>query len=278
MVTDEPGEPVLVANAEEASASAGFNVRLPAEAASSKIYVTDSSAFTLTVNRDKAQAFIESAGRSDLVLPETIDGAEIAVSIPSTVSAAFGTCPEPQMEKREMGEMDGPRESYPDCIVFSQMTSPLVNAPDGVDMAQLAQIGLEFSGMSRAEAAAFTSTIDWTSTLVIPIPRNAATYEDVSVDGVTGKLIMRESNYSPEYALLWVKDGDRVRHQRIGHRHRPRFCNRGCFEINLSCRCEGASPKQPSNMRRLLTALAYGASVVGESALLAMTCGYKISS
>jgi len=207
VVTDEPGEPVLVANAEEASASAGFNVRLPAEAASSKIYVTDSSAFTLTVNRDKAQAFIESAGRSDLVLPEPIDGAEIAVSIPSTVSAAFGTCPEPQMEKREMGEMDGPRESYPDCIVFSQMTSPLVNAPDGVDIAQLAQIGLEFSGMSRAEAAAFTSTIDWTSTLVIPIPRNAATYEDVSVDGVTGKLIMRESNYSPEYALLWVKDG-----------------------------------------------------------------------
>ena len=44
-VTDEPGEPVVVANAEEASASAGFNVRLPADAAPAKIYVTDSAAF-----------------------------------------------------------------------------------------------------------------------------------------------------------------------------------------------------------------------------------------
>jgi hypothetical protein len=206
-VTDEPGEPVVAANAEEASTSAGFTVRLPADAAPSKIYVTDSSAFTLTVDRDKAQALIESAGRSDLVLPEAIDGAQITVSIPATVNTAFGTCPEPQTEKPEMSEMESPRESYPDCIIFAQMPSPMVNAPEGVDMAQLAQIGLEFSGMSREEAAAFTATVDWTSTLVVPIPRNAATYEDVSVDGVTGKLILRTSEYSPEYALLWVKDG-----------------------------------------------------------------------
>jgi hypothetical protein len=106
-----------------------------------------------------------------------------------------------------MSDMDRPRESYPDCIIFAQMPSPLVNTPEGVDMAQLAQIGLEFSGMSRAEAAAFTATVDWTSTLVVPIPRGEATYEDVSVDGVTGKLIQRTSEYSPEYALLWVKDG-----------------------------------------------------------------------
>ena len=205
VVTDEPGEPVVAANAEEASTSAGFTVRLPADSMPSKIYVTDSSAFALTVDRGKAQAFIEAAGRSDLVLPQTIDGAEIEVSIPATVSAAFGTCPEPQMDTHEV-QMEG-SQSYPDCIIFTQMPSPLVNTPDGVDMAQLAQIGLEFTGMTREEAEAFTSTIDWTSTLVIPIPRNAATYTDVSVDGVTGKLIQRKDEYSPEYALLWVKDG-----------------------------------------------------------------------
>ena len=206
VVTDEPGEPVIVANAEEASTSAGFNVRLPADTMPSKIYVTDSSAFTLTVNRTKAQALIEEAGRSDLVLPDTIDGAEIMVSIPATVNTAFGTCPEPKTERPDLDEMEAP-QSFPDCIIFAQMPSPLVNTPEGVDMVQLAQIGLEFSGMSREEAAAFTATVDWTSTLVVPIPRNAATYEDVSVDGVTGKLIQRTSEYSPEYALLWVKDG-----------------------------------------------------------------------
>jgi hypothetical protein len=172
--------------------------------------VTDSSAFTLTVDRAKAQAFIEAAGRSDLVLPESIDGAEIAVSIPATVNAAFGTCPEPQAEKLQTGmdEMENDMaRKYPDCIVFTQMPSPLVSAPDGVDIAQLAQIGLEFSGMTREEAAAFTTTVDWTSTLVIPVPRRATAYEDISVDGVTGKLIQRVTDYAPEYALIWVKDG-----------------------------------------------------------------------
>lgn len=204
VITDEPGDPVVAVNAEDASASAGFNVRLPADSAPSKIFVTDSSAFVLTVDRTKAQALIESAGRSDLVLPQAIDGAEIEVSIPATVSAAFGTCPEPQMDKPEV---EGPRGKYPDCIIFTQMRSPLVNAPDGVDVSQLAKLGLEFTGMSREEAEAFTNTIDWTSTLVIPIPRNAATYVDVSVDGATGKLIQRTNENSSEYILIWVKDG-----------------------------------------------------------------------
>lgn len=210
-VTDEPSEPVMVASADEAESSAGFNVRLPADQTPSRIYVTDPSAFTLTVDRAKAQAFIEAAGRSDLVLPESIDGAEIAVSIPATVNAAFGTCPEPQAEKRQPGgveEMENDMaRKYPDCIVFTQMPSPLVSAPNGVDVAQLAQIGLEFSGMTREEAAAFTTTVDWTSTLVIPVPRRATAYEDISVDDVTGKLIQRVTDYAPEYALIWVKDG-----------------------------------------------------------------------
>jgi hypothetical protein len=205
-VTDEPGEPVTVANADEAESAAGFNVRLPADQTPSKIYVSDSSAFNLTVDRAKAQAFIEAAGRDDLTLPASIDGAEISVSIPATVNAAFGTCPEPQAEKAKPQAEEDMGRDYANCVVFTQMPSPLVNAPADLDMAQLAQIGLEFSGMSREEAAAFTATVDWTSTLVIPVP-DRATSEDVSVDGVTGKLIQRATDYAPEYALIWVKDG-----------------------------------------------------------------------
>ena len=205
-VTDEPAEPVTAATADEAESAAGFDVRLPADQTPSKIYVTDSSAFNLTVDRAKAQAFIEAAGRDDLLLPDSIDGAEISVKIPATVNATFGTCPEPQTEKPEPQTEEDMGKDYADCVVFTQMPSPLVNAPADLDMAQLAQIGLEFSGMSREEAAAFTATVDWTSTLVIPVPRRA-TSKDVSVDGVTGKLIQRVTDYAPEYALIWVKDG-----------------------------------------------------------------------
>ena len=49
--------------------------------------------------------------------------------------------------------------------------------------------------------------MDWTSTLVVPIPKNAATYQQLAVDGVTGSLIQRPSDDAPEFLLLWVKDG-----------------------------------------------------------------------
>jgi hypothetical protein len=75
-----------------------------------------------------------------------------------------------------------------------------------VDVDELARIGLEFTGMSAEEAAAFTDTVDWASTLVVPIPKNAAIYEQVEVDGVTGTLIQRPADDYPQYALLWVKD------------------------------------------------------------------------
>jgi hypothetical protein len=207
IVTDEPGEPVLVVSAEEASEIAGFNVRLPGEMPPSYISVADSVTFTMKIDRTKAQSLLDGAGRGDLVLPDAIDGAEISISIPSSVRTAFGLCPDPKIEKSEEDSQGDMGNLYPDCIVFSQMPSPVVNVPEGLDMAQLAQIGLEFTGLSREEAEAFASSVDWTTTLVVPIPRNAATYVDVSVDGVTGKLIEHDSTYSPDYVLLWVKDG-----------------------------------------------------------------------
>ena len=61
--------------------------------------------------------------------------------------------------------------------------------------------------MTPEEAANFTGTVDWTYTMVVPIPRNAASYQQVTLDGVTGTLIERPSDDAPQFALLWVKDG-----------------------------------------------------------------------
>jgi hypothetical protein len=129
------------------------------------------------------------------------------VSVPASVSAAYGTCPKPQADSSESEDGQIPGRRYPDCVILAQIPSPSVNAPADLDIDQLAQIGLEFTGMSHDEAVAFTDTVDWTSTLVIPIPKNAAKYEQVTVDGVTGTLVQRPSDDSPRFALLWVKNG-----------------------------------------------------------------------
>jgi hypothetical protein len=204
----EPGEPVQAASAEEASQLAGFTVRVPAGMTPSQINVTDSAAFRMTLDRAKAQALLDEAGRSDLVLPASVDGAEISVNIPAAVSVAFGTCPRPGSDVPGNTEQSTTESRYPDCVILAQLPSPSVNAPADLDIEALARIGLEFTGMSPEEAAELTSTVNWTSTLLVPIPRNAAIHEQVSVDGVTGTLIQRSpESESPQFALLWVKDG-----------------------------------------------------------------------
>lgn len=210
----EPSDPIDAASADEASQLAGFIVRAPEGMIPSRISVMNGISFSFTINRDKAQSLLDEAGRSDLVLPDEVDGSDVSVKIPSSVSIAFGTCPEPSSEgetkremDREMNTSGSPGRVYADCIILAQIPSPEVSAPASLDIAKLAQIGLEFTGMSPEDAAQFTSTVDWTSTLVVPIPRNAASYQQVAVDGVTGTLIERPSDDAPQFALLWIKDG-----------------------------------------------------------------------
>ena len=204
-MTQESGGPVTVADEAEANQIAGFTVRLPQNVTSSRISVLGASSFDLTVDRAKAQALLDEAGRADLVLPNSIDGAVISVTIPSSVMAGYGTCPDPtEADSEQSGSMG---RNYPDCVILSEIPSPTVSAPADVDVPQLAQIGLEFTGMTSEQAAAFVETVDWTSTLVVPIPRNAATYEQVAVDGTTGTLIQRPADDMPQFVLLWVKDG-----------------------------------------------------------------------
>jgi hypothetical protein len=212
-VTKQPGDPVTVSDAAQASQEAGFTVRLPQGETASRISVQPGGAFAFTVDRAKAQALIDEAGRKDLVLPASIDGANVSVSIPTGVTAAYGACPTQQDQASQIVEtkrslMNGtPLPQAADCVLLAEIPSPTVSAPPDVNVEQLAEIALQFSGMTEAQAAEFAKTVDWTSSLVVPIPKNAATVETVQVDGVTGTLIQRPADDAPQFALLWVKNG-----------------------------------------------------------------------
>jgi hypothetical protein len=205
----EPGNPVTVADAAKASQLAGFTVRVPQGMTPSRISTVGAAAFTLKIDVAKAQALLDESGRPDLVLPPSIDGADVSVTIPASVSVAYGTCPDPASQDTDNGfdSKGSAGRRYPDCVILAELPTPTVAAPADLNIAQLAQIGLEFTGMTSEQAAAFTQTVDWTSTLVIPLPKNAATYQQVPVDGVTGTLIQRPADDVPQYVLLWVKNG-----------------------------------------------------------------------
>lgn len=207
-ITREPQPTRLAASAEEAGQTAGFTVRLPQGRAPYQIAVQSGSAFEITVDRDQAQAILDEAGRSDLQLPASLDGARISVDIPDGVSTSFGDCP--SLDLGAEAERDRiPWNRVRTCVILAQIPSPTVVTPPDLDVAQLAEIGLQFIGMSAEDAHDFSQTVDWTSTLVVPIPQNAASVEQVSVDGVTGTLLYRapDDGWPARYTLLWVKDG-----------------------------------------------------------------------
>ena len=208
-VTQKPGDPQSVSSAEQASQLAGFTLRLPADQTTNPVLtVAPGMAFQFVVDRQRVQALLDAAGRSDLVLPSSLDGATVKVNIPTGVSAGYGNCPDVTANSAGLGMNSGMSDKhYPNCMILAEIPSPTVLTPPDVDLEQLAELGLQFTGMSAAEAHAFSQSVDWTSSLVIPIPKNAATYTQVTVDGVTGTLIQRPEGDSAQYVLVWVKDG-----------------------------------------------------------------------
>lgn len=197
-VTKEPAKPREVANASEASKLAGFALRFPTSRTDApRLTVYDGNAFEFVVNRARVQSLLNEAGLGKTQLPASLDKATIKVNVPTGVTAEYGDCP-------QVTATDAPRR-VTNCVTFMQIPSPVVDTPPNVDLLQLAEIGLQMTGMNKDQAQSFARTVDWTSTLVVPIPRNGASYKQVQVDGVTGNLI-ESKVYSPQFALIWTKN------------------------------------------------------------------------
>ena len=72
------------------------------------------------------QALIDEAGRGDLVLPESVDGARISVRVPASISVGFGTCPKPT---RMTILSTSPRRHFPRRLPGSRAMAIIPNRP-----------------------------------------------------------------------------------------------------------------------------------------------------
>jgi hypothetical protein len=208
------GTAKTVQNAAEASQAAGFSVRLPAAgpAALHEIKALPGANGTFTLDVPRINQILKEMNRSDLNLADNLDKSTITVEVPASVSTSYGTCAPAASqdasgpaEKRSMmpGSMPGA-----DCTVFVQLPSPTVTTPEGLDLNKLGTAFLELSGMPADKAQSMSDKINWSNTLVIPLPVNASNYQDVSVDGVNGTLVEENAGRGgSHYVLLWVKNG-----------------------------------------------------------------------
>jgi hypothetical protein len=79
-------------------------------------------------------------------------------------------------------------------------------------MRALGEAMLQMLGMTPEEAARLSATIDWTTTLVLPLPSDLGQVQEVPVDGTTGLLFASQwqqegGDWVKEVSLLWQKGG-----------------------------------------------------------------------
>jgi hypothetical protein len=188
-----PAEPISYATAAEAGAAAGIRVRtpawLPTGYAPSGITASSEHAARITVNTAGLQALLDTLGLADAELPEGLDGQTATVRVPPMVTQSYA---------------NGDRNVH-----VIQAQSPEVSFPAGLDLSKLAYAGLRVLGMSRDEAYRMSVTIDWRSTLIVPVPARAAAYRPINVAGNEGLLIegfADEDHYGG--ILIWSAGGE----------------------------------------------------------------------
>jgi hypothetical protein len=202
------GEMQQVGDVAQANEITGYSIRLPVqELGELHLVVSPPARITFTVELTTIRAILEEIGRSDIALPAEFDGTTVSIDIPYQVTASFGECGREAGSLPEGEITDLSEAPVPNCTILSQMTSPEVHAPEELDLRQLGQAYLELLGMDSDEAARFSQNIDWASTLVIPIPVNSTSFQEVSVDGTTGTLVnIQDPPHQPKYMLIWIRD------------------------------------------------------------------------
>jgi hypothetical protein len=201
-VVRDPGPLQMFLSAREAASAAGYTLREAVDAPrglhADTTYVRGESMARLRIDANRLRSLLSSLAIDDVQVPSSIDGAEVNVHILPVARTVY---------RREGGQ-----------AMLIQAPSPELSLPPGIDIAQLGEIGLRIAGLSSSDARRFAQSVDWHSTLLVPVPSNASSFREVDVRGHKGLLVsLGWSGARQDHArwqrtgsqLMW-SDGDRV--------------------------------------------------------------------
>lgn len=138
---------------------------------------------TLVVDLASARTLMEMAGADPALLPDSLDGAAIDVTTHAAVAMHWES----------------------EDLFFLQSNSPEVNYPADVNPALIGEALLQVLGMAPDEARRLANNIDWTSTLVLPVPTDFATFSEVRIDGTTGLALQAVDGRGA--TIIWQQNG-----------------------------------------------------------------------
>ena len=188
------GEPEIVVDGEETEVDsieaardlAGFDVRMPSYLPGSEPVQISVKAYSESVvrfTRQGLQLFLDMA-EMGVQVPDTWEEEELRVSFASMVVL-----------------------EQPDLSIV-QALNPTIEYPDGIDPGVIGEAGLRLLGVSPEEARRISATIDWSSTLVLPVPAEIGTFTELEIAGSQAVLVRAsDRNDEHRYTLMWEKDG-----------------------------------------------------------------------
>jgi len=194
----DPGEPRVFTDPVAAGQAAGFQALVPATIPggmrADTILVQGETEARMTVNGAKLRSLLTSLGIDDVTVPPQLDGTRVTAHMSPALCVRYR----------------GDRSQ----AALIQARSPEVSLPQGLDLPQIGEIGLRIVGLSAAEAHRFAQSIDWHTTLLVPVPTNASSFREVSVRGHKGLLVSTTGEGNIHHprrgsVLLW-SEGDMV--------------------------------------------------------------------
>lgn len=189
----EPEE-TTVSTADEASSIVGFEVRSPTYVpewlgAADGFVVNSQGAGLFEVDLDMARSLFETLELDPALLPDSLGEEPLELILPPRATQTW----------TYQGRT---------ALTFIQMTSPAVDYPDDVDPEALGTAALQLLGMDETEAQRLSQSIDWTNTLVLPIPTYISSFREVALDGTRGLLISEKyDEHGSHTDLMWQREG-----------------------------------------------------------------------
>lgn len=197
-VLKDPGPDQVVASPAAAGAIAGIDVRVPSELPRGlvlqKVWIGGEGAARFTANATQMRSLLEALDIRDLEVPQSIDGKSITVRKPKVVFQEY------RSDKRR--------------ATLIQARQPEVSLPPGANLPQLAEIGMRILGVDAAQARRLAQSVDWNTTLLIPVPQDASSFRGVEIHGNPGLLVTssgeREGKPKKQGSIVMWTEGDRV--------------------------------------------------------------------
>jgi hypothetical protein len=192
VVVLEDSVPTDVSSIDDASARAGFDVRVPAwlpdDSRVVEVAVTGERAMRVTGDSARLRGVLDALGLTDVKVPAGLDGETATIRVPPVVMVRYE---------------HGTRHTR-----LFQSRAPEVALSSSMDLAALGEIGLRVLGLSPDDARHFSQAIDWTSTMVVPIPPTARAFRQVDIAGSSGLWVgYQPAGESDTNMVIWSRDG-----------------------------------------------------------------------